>query len=127
MIKQWPVVTLGSVTNILTGHAFKSKDFVKNGILLIRGDNVKRGHFQFGEKARYWPDVSPKLEKYLLQLDDVLVGMDGSRVGDNFACVSKEELPSLLVQRVACIRGGELLDQKFLKYLIFLNYFYLNL
>jgi type I restriction enzyme S subunit len=44
--------------------------------------------------------------------------MDGSRVGENFARVAKEDLPALLVQRVACLRARENLDQGFLRYLV---------
>ena len=44
--------------------------------------------------------------------------MDGSKVGKNFAIVTKTDLPALLVQRVARLRCLEHLTQKFVYYLI---------
>lgn len=40
--------------------------------------------------------------------------MDGSLVGKNYAKISENDLPLLLVQRVACIRAKEGYDQRFL-------------
>ena len=81
--------------------------------------NVKRGVFEWSdEQTKFWPGISDELRKYQLEVGDVLVGMDGSRVGENFVCVASTDLPCLLVQRVARIRGSETLDQGFVRYLI---------
>ena len=50
---------------------------------------------------------------------DIVVGMDGSRVGLNRAQVKETDLPLLLAQRVACIRHNEKTTQDFLYYQIF--------
>lgn len=44
--------------------------------------------------------------------------MDGSRVGENYAVLTADDLPALLVQRVACLRAGVNMDQGFLRYLV---------
>jgi len=97
----WEVTTFGEHINFQTGPAFKSKDFSESGTRLSRGDNVKEGQFQWGDKTRYWSVVDESLEKYLLNSGDVLLGMDGSKVGKNRVRVSESDLPCLLVQRVA--------------------------
>jgi len=97
----WEETSFGEHINLQTGPAFKSKDFTESGTRLARGDNVKEGRFQWGDKSRFWTDVDESLEKYLLSSGDVLLGMDGSKVGKNRVRVRDTDLPSLLVQRVA--------------------------
>lgn len=44
---RWPTVTLGEVSDLLIGFAFKSTGFLdagSEGIKLVRGDNVQQGH-----------------------------------------------------------------------------------
>lgn len=120
MAGKWRESNVGKEVDILLGFAFKSSDFATEppGHRLVRGDNVKRGTIEWGEKSRYWRELTPDLEKYTLRTGDVVVGMDGSRVGENFARISPEDLPALLVQRVACLRSKNDLDQAYLRYLI---------
>ena len=64
----------------MVGQAFSSSEFSKDeGIRLLRGDNVKTGFIQWGEKEFLWPKGSEGLEKYLLESGDIVIGMDGSR------------------------------------------------
>ncbi len=113
-MRDWPDVPLGDVVDLLTGFAFKSAQFSPSGIKLARGDNVKRGEFEWGEKTRHWPEMTPQLDRYLLREGDVLIGMDGSRVGENWVKVRSTDLPCVLVQRVARLRATKRLDQGFL-------------
>lgn len=120
MAAKWRDSTVAKEVDILLGFAFKSAEFATEppGYRLVRGDNVKRGALEWGEKTRYWRSTTPDLERYCLRAGDVVVGMDGSRVGENFARIAPEDLPALLVQRVACLRARGDLDQSFLRYLI---------
>lgn len=113
-------VRLGDFVEILTGFPFKSSKYIKMppGIRVVRGDNVKEGFFEWGNKTRYWDDMSEALEKYLLNARDIIIGMDGSRVGYNRARVGDDDLPLILAQRVACLRSNENVDQNFLYYVI---------
>ena len=77
----------------------------------------------WGEAARFWNEEFEQIEKYSLQLNDIIIGMDGSNVGKNFAAVTKNDLPSLLVQRVARVRAKQGFDQNYLKYCILNNNF----
>ena len=121
MLGEWISTTIGEHVELITGEAFKSARFgtiPESGILLARGDNVKEGEFEWGDKARYWPELTPDLIRYLLCEGDILIGMDGSKVGKNWVKVRKKDLPCLLVQRVACLRAKETMDQGFLRFLI---------
>lgn len=114
----WSVRPLGSLIDFMTGFAFKSKQFTESGVRLARGDNVKEGRFHWGDKSRYWPDVTPELEKYHLQSGDILIGMDGSKVGKNWVRVNESDLPCLLVQRVARLREKGLVGSSMLEVII---------
>ena len=107
---------LGDVATIIVGYPFESERFNTEGkgILLVRGMNVSERFLRFGEEARWWDEITDKYLPYYLQENDVLIGMDGSKVGKNFAIVKKEDLPLLLVQRVACIRAKSGFDQHFI-------------
>jgi len=96
---------MSELGNYMVGQAFPSSEFSKEeGVRLLRGDNVKTGFIQWGEKEFLWPKGSEGLEKYLLESGDIVIGMDGSRLGRNWSLVSEKDLPALLVQRVARIR-----------------------
>jgi type I restriction enzyme S subunit len=121
MVGEWQETTIGEHVELATGEAFQSARFgttPDSGTLLARGDNVKEGEFEWGEKSRYWPKLTPDLERYLLREGDVLLGMDGSKVGRNWVRVRAKDLPCLLVQRVARLRAKRTMDQGFLRYLI---------
>src|SRR5439155_19102082 len=101
----WELKQLGYGVDLLTGFPFKSEQFsLSDGVKLVRGDNVTSGNLRWGEKTRYWPELTRDLEMFLLKAGDVLIGMDGSKVGKNYAIVAAEDLPLLLVQRVARLR-----------------------
>jgi type I restriction enzyme S subunit len=107
---------LGDIASIIVGYPFESERFNTNGkgVRLVRGMNISERFLRFGEEARWWDDLSDKLRPYYLQEDDILIGMDGSKVGKNFAIVKKDDLPLLLVQRVACVRAKKGFDQHFI-------------
>ena len=121
-------VKLREVAEIIVGYPFESAAFNLDGkgVRLVRGMNVTERSFRFGEDTRWWNDFTINLDRYYLKEFDILIGMDGSKVGKNFALVNKEQLPLLLVQRVACIRAKQNVNQLFLWFCIsgkqFTNY-----
>lgn len=110
-------VCIGQVAESFSGYPFESKEFCPPGegeARVFRGDNLKEGHSEWGAKEKRWKAITPELEKYQLKQNDVLVGMDGSKVGKNWTRVGKGDLPALLGQRVCRIRAGEFADQDFI-------------
>lgn len=116
----WCSTNLGQEINFLTGFAFKSNLFSEKppGVRLARGDNVKEGFFHWDSKTRYWKELSSEIERYCLRIGDVLIGMDGSKVGKNWVRVRKCDLPCLLVQRVARLRASSTTGEHFIWLLI---------
>lgn len=117
---EWKEVRLGDVCEIITGFPFPGKKYSKEGIRVVRGDNVTIGNLRWdAEKDKRWNEPFDKTEYYSLQANDIVIGMDGSRVGKNKARIKEEDLPLLLAQRVACVRHNELAEQDYLYYNIF--------
>ena len=101
-------VKLGEICNILNGYAFKSKEYVEDGIRIIRITNVQKGIIQDTDPKYYKIDKIETLKNYMLKENDLLISLTGNvgRVGQ----ISKELLPAGLNQRVGCIRIKEKKD-----------------
>ena len=118
----WPTVRLGDAVDLLTGFPFRSDGYVSDSAAprLLRGDNIAQGHLRW-DGAKRWPaEAAAPMEKFRLCEGDVVLAMDRPWIeaGLKFSSVRREDLPALLVQRVARLRGGESLDTWFLKYVI---------
>ncbi len=113
--EEWACVRIGESIDLLTGFPFPSRGYSKSGVRLLRGSNVKRGVTDWSEEGtEYWPAISSEIKKYVLKSGDIVIAMDGSLVGRSFAMLSENDVPALLLQRVARIRSSAI-DQKFLK------------
>jgi type I restriction enzyme S subunit len=118
----WIETTLGQEIDLLTGFAFKSKEYVahSNSIPLIRGDNVVQGALRWAG-VKLWPKESvSEYEKYLLQENDIVLAMDRTwvKAGMKFSKITATDLPALLVQRVARIRSLNSVDSNYLYHVI---------
>lgn len=122
MSEDWPLVKLGDHIDLLTGYPFRSAQYVEDadGVRLVRGANVSQGRLTWKD-AKRWPkrDVAT-YHKYQLALGDVVLAMDRPWVeaGLKQATVAARDLPALLVQRVARMRGCNGLHTRFLRYII---------
>lgn len=116
------IVRLGDHVEIITGNPFKSSGYTNStdGVRLLRGDNVVQGKIRWDD-AKYWPagDVSP-YGQFGLREGDVVLAMDRPWIeaGLKYAKIRRDDVPSLLVQRVACLRAAPNLEQEFLTYLV---------
>ena len=122
MAGEWADVRLGDVVDLLTGFPFKSEHYSDDPTSprLLRGDNVVQGSLRW-DGARRWPkEGTGDFETYWLREGDVVVAMDRPwiEVGLKYAAIRASDLPALLVQRVARLRGTAKLDTRFLKYVI---------
>lgn len=124
--KHWEVRKLGHCIDILPGYAFSSQDFAENGIKLLRGINVTPEKLRW-EDSVYWnKTIDNSLNKYLLEEDDLVLGLDRPWIGSGtrVVLVNKEDLPCLLVQRVCRIRPTNKMSIKFVYYLLSNKLFY---
>lgn len=110
-------VKLKELATVITGFPFKGNQYSDAGIRTVRGENVTEGKLRW-DTVKCWNQKFEKEQDYLLKPDDIVIGMDGSKVGKNKARVKQGDLPLLLAQRVACVRAKEGNDQVFLYYLI---------
>jgi type I restriction enzyme S subunit len=105
----WHTTTIGQEADLLTGFPFPSSGYSADGVRLVRGSNVKRGVLDWGEPiTEYWPRVNGDISRYQLREGDLVVAMDGALVGRSFAAIDKNDVPSLLVQRVARLRSEKM-------------------
>lgn len=106
---------LKEVASLFSGYPFDGHKYSDDGIRVVRGDNVTVGELRWDIEKRWsYPFIEEK--KYSLKHEDIVIGMDGSRVGRNRAMVLECDLPLYLAQRVACVRHNDNSDQKFLYY-----------
>jgi type I restriction enzyme S subunit len=113
--EDWEARPIGAFIDLLTGFPFPSAGYSNSGVRLLRGSNVKRGVTEWStEGTEFWPEITPDIQKYVLRVKDIVIAMDGSLVGRSFAMLEEEDLPAVLLQRVARIRS-ESVAQKYLK------------
>ena len=109
----WEIKGLGDSIDLLSGFPFASEDILdgqaskdRERVLLMRGVNITEGSIRHSEdQDRFYCGDLSKLQKYELEIGDMVIGMDGSKVGKNSALVGENERGALLVQRVARIRA----------------------
>lgn len=118
----WPSTSLGEAVEIVTGYPFRSAEYVTNGdsIRLCRGANILPGRLDWGDLARWPNSKKAEFSAFSLLEGDVIVAMDRPWISEGFkiALVQAEDCPSLLVQRVARLRGGKKLLNEFLFHLL---------
>ncbi len=118
----WVETTLGVEINLLTGFAFKSKEYVthSNSIPLIRGDNIIQGKLRWDGVKLWSNDTVSEYQKYQLEVDDIVIAMDRTwvKAGMKFSKITSEDLPALLVQRVARLRSLKSINSDYLYHLV---------
>jgi type I restriction enzyme, S subunit len=119
---KWPLVHLGDHVEFLTGFPFKSAEYTTSSedIRLLRGDNVAQGFLRWDDAKRLPKVARGGYKKFELAEDDVILAMDRPWIeaGLKYAWVTRQDLPCLLVQRVARLRGTSELRTRFLRYII---------
>ncbi len=123
-MEEWKEYKLRDVATLTTGFPFDGHKYSKEGIRVVRGDNVTIGNLRWdSDKDKRWGETFERASEFSLNAGDIVIGMDGSRVGRNRAQIKQEDLPLLIAQRVACVRHNDLSLQNYLYYLIFSNSF----
>ncbi|WP_204524564.1 restriction endonuclease subunit S [Burkholderia thailandensis] len=113
---------MGECVELLTGFPFKSASYSSDAsnVRLLRGDNVAQGVLRWDDAKRWPNDQLTNLSEYALQADDIVLAMDRPWIaaGLKFAHIRQADLPCYLVQRVARLRAREVVDARFLRYVI---------
>ena len=115
--KGWKLVSAERHIDLLTGFAFKSELYSKNPnhIRLCGGLIIMPWGIEWDKSNKWDISNSDNLDKYQLEVDDIVMAMDRPWIGSGFkiAQIKEEDLPSLLVQRTARIRSNDF-NSKFL-------------
>jgi len=93
---------LGEVTNILNGYSFKSTEYSKEGIRVIRISDVQKGRISNKDLKFYPKELHDEISRYILKKDDLVMSLTGNT--GRVAMVNENILPAGLNQRVACLR-----------------------
>ena len=117
-MSEWKKYKLGEVTDILPGYAFKSKDFGKSGIPVIKIKDIAPPSINMlGTEC---VDTSAyelsKISKYIIGKGDYVVAMTGATIGKIGR--QKENILAYLNQRVARIKAKEGVCDNFIYYTI---------
>ena len=102
--EDWEQRKLGECVDISTGYPFDSQDFNENGeYLVITNGNIQENTPFVLNNVGNRIDLDDSLKKYILDIDDLLITMDGT-VG-RVAIVVDNKL--VLAQRVCRIKSNE--------------------
>ncbi|MDK8757692.1 restriction endonuclease subunit S [Lactobacillus iners] len=71
---------LGDYIDILSGFAFKTKDFVNKGVPIIKIKNICPPCVTLDDLTYVSNEVAEKQKKFILSYDDVLIAMTGSHI-----------------------------------------------
>jgi type I restriction enzyme, S subunit len=113
----WKVGKLEDIADQLMGFAFTGEQYSsESGVSVLRGENVSERFLRWDNHKKWNDEIVPRMRKCYLTENDIVIGMDGSKVGKNWAKVSKYDLPLLLAQRVSCLRGKRKEYQNFIFY-----------
>lgn len=98
----YPVRSIGEISEVLNGYAFKSKEYVDAGIKVIRIANVQKGYVVDVEPQYYPIEKESEIKNYMLIEGDILISLTGNvgRVG----LLPDSMCPAALNQRVGCLR-----------------------
>ena len=118
----WVETRLGAEVILLPGYAFKSAYYTSSdkSVRLLRGDNIVQGALRWDDVKKWPTSKLAEYAEYQLREGDVVLAMDRPwvKAGLKHAMITKDDLPCLLVQRVARFRMEKDLDSRFLMYLI---------
>lgn len=110
--------TLLGIADIQIGYPFKSERYTEasDGIKLCRGANILPNKMDWSDLAK-WPfDQATNHADFALKENDIVVAMDRPWISTGFkiASITSDDLPALLVQRVARIRAKKKSDAYFI-------------
>lgn len=106
---------LGDLCSCFTGFPFDGERYSdEDGIIALRGENVTEQSLRWDTVKKYNDEITERIAKCYLQEWDVVIGMDGSKVGKNWSLVTEYDLPLLLAQRVARLRTNAIEKQHYI-------------
>jgi len=113
--------TVKDFADIQSGYAFKSEWFSPEGIRLVRNVNIGHGDIRWDEIARIPLERRGEFPSFELNEGDILISLDRPLISSGLkaARVRKQDLPSLLLQRVGRVnfKNNKVLPEFLFKWL----------
>ena len=126
---KWEKVKLGKYVEILSGFAFKSKDFLNCGVPVIKIKNITQEGVTLEDVSYISKELADKNEKYHLNYNDILIALTGSHINQMSSVVGriarvKYHEDSLLNQRVGKVfaKDSKLCDIDYVYYFLSQDY-----
>lgn len=117
--KGWANSELCNITEVVSGNAFKSKDFVENGIPVVKISNVQSGKY-IEKNQEYLPDsfVNESNARFIVNHNDLLIALTRPIVSNKLKVCTypNKKQVGLLNQRVARLDVYEGSSECFLHY-----------
>jgi len=111
----WQLGTLDFLSSQFSGFSFKGDKYsYSDGVTVVRGENITEKRLRWDTHKKWDLELDDRMKKCFLKPNDIVIGMDGSKVGKNWSLVSELELPLLLAQRVTSVRGNNGYESFFL-------------
>lgn len=115
----WTLAPLKRTAAVLAGYAFAANAFSHNSDnwRLLRGINLSASGIRWNEDTVYWErSADDGLSPWELRAGDVVLGMDRPWIGDGLrvAEITEDDLPCMLLQRVAAVRADCPSAQRFI-------------
>ena len=130
----WEKVKLGKYVEILSGFAFKSKDFLNCGVPVIKIKNITQEGVTLEDVSYISKELADKNEKYHLNYNDILIALTGSHINQMSSVVGriariKYHEDSLLNQRVGKVfaKDSKLCDIDYVYYFLSQDYIKISL
>ena len=114
----WKVSKLGHYAQILTGFPFPSASFShdESDVRLLRGANIGVGSLKWIDTVYWELNEGDELSSYLMTEGQIVLGMDRPWIseGMRIARVTQDDMPCLLLQRVAAITPNAGINDEYL-------------
>jgi type I restriction enzyme, S subunit len=110
---------LSEYVKVEGGYAFKSSNFVDNGIPIIRISNLTKGYLNLKNSVKYPAETLNEFQRYLVKEGDILIAMSGATTG-KVGIAKGLTRHAFLNQRVGNfkIKDSSKLNKKFLYYIL---------
>ncbi len=97
----WLWVSLEEIASHKSGVAFKSNDFMSNGVQVIRLGNVYKGQLDLSREPVYLPEQSLS-DNFVLKPGDIVVSQTGTRNKRDYGnfVIIPDDAPKLLLNQL---------------------------
>ena len=102
---EWKECKIGDVADILSGYAFKTNDFIEEGIPVVKIKNIVSPIVDISDTQYVSEELYKEKIRYSLEYNDILISMTGSHINQLASAVGK-------IGRVKLVNQKLLLNQR---------------